>query len=113
MKENIYGIIYKITNKINGKVYIGQTSAKFGFDRRYKHNLEKYTSNIHLKRDIEKYSIENFTIDKEFDIAYSKEELDELEIKYIREFNATNPKYGYNLQTGGSHGKLSEETKKN
>ena len=26
-----YGIIYKITNKINGKVYIGQTIRKYGF----------------------------------------------------------------------------------
>ena len=52
----IYGIIYKIENKINGKVYIGQTSQKGGFDRRYKNNLLDYTSNEHLKYSLEKYS---------------------------------------------------------
>ena len=30
-----YGIIYTIRNKINGKIYIGQTAQKGGFNRRY------------------------------------------------------------------------------
>ena len=51
----IYGIIYKIKNQINGKIYIGQTIH--GFNRRYKNNLEEYTKNIHLKNSIDKYGI--------------------------------------------------------
>lgn len=111
MKKDIYGVIYKITNNIDRKSYIGQTSQKGGFDRRYKHNIEKYTNNPHLKRAIHLYGIENFIIEKKLDIAYSKEELDTLEEKYIKEFNTINPRYGYNLKSGGSNGKLSEETK--
>ena len=107
MEKEIYGIIYKITNKVNGKIYIGQTTSSF--DNRYKGNLQKNTHNIHLKRSIEKYGIENFEIDKEFKTAYSKDELDYLEKYYIIKFDSINN--GYNLREGGSNGKFSEESK--
>lgn len=106
-----YGVIYKIRNKINNKIYFGQTIEKGGFDRRYKNNLYEYTHNKHLKKSINKYGIDNFEIDKEFDIAYSKEELDKLEDMYIKIYNTANRKYGYNKQFGGDNGKLSDETK--
>ena len=107
MNNEIYGVIYKITNKINGKVYIGQTTSSF--DLRYRGDLHKYTHNIHLKRAIEKYGIENFLIEKEFKVAYSKDELDNLEKEYIIKFDCINN--GYNLREGGSNGKFSEESK--
>lgn len=66
----VYGVIYKITNKVNGRCYIGQTIL--GFDRRYHYNLYKNTSNIHLKYAIEKYGFENFYVNKVFDVAFSK-----------------------------------------
>ena len=125
--SNKYGIIYKITNKINGKVYIGQTTKKYGFKARYSHKGEgiervykehkhffdenSNRCNIHLLRSIEKYGFEAFEVIEEFDVAYSKEELDKLEKKYIKDFNCLNPN-GYNTREGGSHGKHSEETKK-
>lgn len=102
-----YGVIYKITNKVNNKTYIGQTIE--GFDRRYSYNIFKNTHNKHLKNSIEKYGIENFDICKIFDIAFSKEELDIKENLYIEQFNSI--KNGYNKREGGSKGKLSEETK--
>ncbi|CUP74269.1 NUMOD3 domain-containing DNA-binding protein [Clostridium baratii] len=107
-----YGVIYLIRNNINNKIYIGQTAVKGGFDRRYCHDLEKNTHNIHLKRSIEKYGIEAFYIDKEFDIAYSQEELDKLESMYISIYNATDSRYGYNIRSGGSNSPLAESTKK-
>lgn len=106
-----YGVIYKIRNKVNNKIYFGQTIEKDGFDRRYKNNLYEYTHNKHLKNSIKKYGMNNFEIDKEFDIAYSKEELDKLEDIYIKIYNTTNRKYGYNKQFGGDNGKLTNETK--
>lgn len=109
--KSIYGYIYMVKNKVDNKIYIGQTSQKGGFSRRYKHNLPKYTDNIHLKRAIQKYGIDNFEINEEYDIAYSMEELDEKERKYINEFKATDHKYGYNIREGGSNGKLAESTK--
>ena len=36
----VYGVIYKIKNLINKKVYIGQTTQKGGFNSRYKYNGE-------------------------------------------------------------------------
>lgn len=107
--EEKYGIIYYVRNKINNKLYIGQTVRDF--DTRYGHDLEKFTHNKHLKSSIIKYGIKNFEINKEFDIAFSKKELDKLEKMYINIYNTTNPKYGYNKKYGGSSGKHTEYTK--
>lgn len=106
----IYGYIYKIRNKINNKLYIGQTI--YDFKHRYHNNLEHYTHNIHIKRAINKYGIENFEIDEKFDVAYSKDELDKLEDMYVKCYNTIDDKYGYNKRYGGgSKGKLTAETK--
>lgn len=96
----IYGVIYKITNKINGKVYIGQTIE--GFNRRYRKNFSKLHDG-YLKNAINKYGIENFEIIKILDVAFSKEELDIKEKCWIKIFNSNNKKYGYNLTEGGSN----------
>lgn len=103
-----YGIIYKITNKVNGKVYIGQTIRSF--DKRYKGDLLN-THNEHLKNSILKYGIDNFEIIKEYDTAQDQEELNQKEEYYINMFNSMDPSKGYNKKGGGSRGKLSEETK--
>ena len=95
-----YGVIYKITNTINNKVYIGQTTRSFNI--RYHNNIKKYT-NVYLKRSIDKYGIDNFLIEEEFDTAYSKEELNEKEKKYIELFNSNDYNYGYNLKSGGDN----------
>ena len=111
--NEIYGIIYKITNKINNKVYIGQTIRKGGFDARYgcgTGNI-KFTHNVHLKRSIEKYGIENFEVEKEFDKAYSQEELNEKEIYWIKFYDSINPEHGYNKKSGGENGRLNGETR--
>lgn len=105
-----YGIIYLIINKINNKIYIGQTTNKRGFDGRYNRSgvpIEKVYK-IHLYN--KKYGFDAFEIDKEFDIAYSKEELDKLEKNYIAFYKTTNPKYGYNNREGGNNSKASKQT---
>ena len=109
--KEIYGIIYLIRNKINGKIYIGQTIQKRVIKDRYKNNLFKYTHNEHLKRSIEKYGIENFDIDEEFDVAYSKEELDKLEDMYIKIYNTIDGNCGYNKKGGGQEGKINKEVR--
>jgi len=70
MNESVSGIIYKMTNLINGKIYVGQT-------RRC--NVNYLGSGILLTRSIEKYGISAF--DREIiEICESAEELDKKEI---------------------------------
>lgn len=116
VKNNIYGVIYKIENKINNKVYIGQTTRKNGFDDRYPfkgkdierlynfYNAQKRygeSYNEHLLLSIKKYGFKSFEVDKKFDKAYSKEELDEKEKFWIKYYNSTDKNYGYNHLIGG------------
>ena len=122
----VYGIIYLIKNKVNGKCYIGQTNNKKGFEGRYKasgkgvervynyykrakeHNRWK---NNYLFNSIKKYGFEAFEVIEEFDVAYSLEELNRLEKQYIKEYNCMIP-YGYNNKEGGRNGEYSDESKK-
>ena len=110
-------IIYKILNQLNGKVYIGQTTRTL--EQRWKDYIKDYkyvTPQSKGYRPIiaamQKYGIDNFTIDILEDDIQTKEELDILEIKYIKEYDATNPHFGYNVELGGNGiGKHSEVTK--
>lgn len=106
----VYGVIYKITNKINGKVYIGKTENKLGFNGRYGNDLYKYTHNEHIRNSIKKYGIENFEIIPEFDTAFSREELYKKEEEYILFYKSYIPKYGFNKTMGGYHNYPTQET---
>ena len=110
----IYGYIYMVKNLINGKIYFGITENDF--DTRYRGNIAINTSNEHLKSSIKKYGIENFEINKEFDIAYTEDDLYDLEDMYICLYNTLDRKYGYNKRRSGSKhkgsGKPSEETRR-
>lgn len=105
----VYGVIYKIENLVNDKVYIGQTTDEKGFDGRYNNDLEKNTHNEYLKRSIHKYGILNFRINKILDIAFSKNELNIKEDLWISIYNSTNSLKGYNLTSGGSFGEFNED----
>lgn len=97
----IYGRIYKITNVIDEKVYIGQTTQSF--DERYAGGLYNSASNKYFKEEIKKYGEGAFEIEKEFDVAYSRKELDEKE-KYWIEYYCSNVKgMGYNICVGGTN----------
>lgn len=109
-----YGTIYKIINKINNKVYIGQTtlSIKDRYGAKGIQSVVRKSKNEHLKNSIKKYGYDAFEFIEDYDVAYSKEELNEKEIYYINKYNSTNRLYGYNKKEGGSSGKHLEETKR-
>ena len=109
-KRTVYGVIYLVINKINNKIYVGQTVGSF--QDRYNGDIAKNTHNEHLRRAINKYGIDNFYIVEEYKVAYSKEELDYLEDWYITIYDTMNPSMGYNKKGGGSNGRHSEETRK-
>lgn len=98
-------IIYKATNKVNGKVYIGQTinsleHRKSGHERDAR--CEK-KSTVYFHNALLKYGFENFNWEvlKE---CISQEELDFYEDYYITEYNSTSKEKGYNLKSGGKLG---------
>lgn len=100
----IYGIIYKATNIINGKSYIGQTTKtiQVRINCHVKHALSKKTNFIFHKA-IRKYGIQNFDIQK-IDIAYFKQQLNEKQKYYITKFDCI--KNGYNMTQGGNGGNI-------
>lgn len=107
------GVIYKYTFP-NGKVYIGQTINPRS---RKSQHLCKSTGarNVAFWRAYEKYgSVEYEEI--EHVAEYSRDvlcdKLNDLEQKYIAEYKSTNPKYGYNLTSGGKVFIVTEEGRK-
>lgn len=97
----MYGYIYKITNKINGMMYIGQHKSSSIYD--------KYIgSGLVLKRAVDKYGIENFQ--KEIlSVVESKYQADIEEIYYIKLFrNAFGEQMLYNIADGGQGGDYSK-----
>jgi len=104
----MYGIIYKITNKVDGKTYIGQTMGVLR--RRWQKHCRKNSRCHYLYNAIQKYGEDGF--DKIIvDTAETKEELNEKENHYIQLFNSLAPN-GYNLKTTGNQGIYSEESRK-
>ena len=88
-----YNYIYKITNIINGKIYIGKHSTD-------DINDGYMGSGVVLRQAIKKYGIENFT--KEY-LAFcdTYDKLNFFERFYIRKYGSTDRNIGYNIASGG------------
>ena len=96
--------IYKITNTINGKVYIGQVYNK-SIQARFERHIKEASQNhsMHIDRAIYKYGKDNFMVEQ-IDEANSLSELNEKERYWIKFYNSTNKTFGYNLTPGGDGG---------
>src|SRR5574343_903436 len=93
--------IYKTTNLVNGKFYIGQ-------EKRF--NPSYLGSGFILLKAIKKYGIENFRKEIIEDNINDKITLDEREIYWIKKLEARNHRIGYNVAKGGQGGDfLSQE----
>ena len=102
--KNYY--IYKTTNIVNNKFYIGKSSIKNNsIDHWY------LGSGVLLKKAINKYGRDNFK--KEIiEWCASLEESNEREKYWIEKLDALNPNIAYNIATGGDGGYLGEEVNK-
>lgn len=90
MEEKYY--IYKITNLVNGKVYIGETCTSVS--DRFKRHLEKSSNCVKLKRAFNKYGKENFFAEQ-IDHAETQEEAFHKEAFWIEYYNSISN--GYNV----------------
>lgn len=96
-------IIYKTTNLLNGKIYVGQhyTSADDGY----------LGSGKILKSAINKYGKENFIRET---LEYcNSDDIDKKEIFWISNLNTTNRDVGYNIAKGGHNHRVMDEDVKN
>jgi hypothetical protein len=96
-------VIYKITNLINQKIYIGKHSN---------HRESYMGSGVAIKKAISKYGLESFK--KEIiDNADSLQELNDKEVYWIAFFKSTDPAIGYNRSGGGTcdWGSLTDEVR--
>jgi len=100
--------IYKITNSVNGKLYIGQS---VNMSNRQTAHFEALRSKRHynnyLQKSFNKYGESNFV----FTIIEECELLDEREIYWIKYFKSTDRFHGYNLLYGGTKFKMTQEIK--
>lgn len=90
----MYGYIYKTTNLVNGKIYIGQKKSTYFLGERY------LGSGVRLKSAIKHYGEIFFKVEL-IEVCYSKEELDNRERFYISYYDSMNSDIGYNLTIGG------------
>lgn len=91
-------LIYKITNLINNKIYIGQTT--FSVEKRFKMHLNAFKKgqDTKLYNAMQQYGVENF-IPEVIEYCESKQQLDQREIYWISYYNST--VNGYNMALGG------------
>ena len=104
----IYGIIYLLRNKVNGKCYVGQTTQTLR-QRLSEHKSFSFRGyNYPIYNAISKYGWDNFE-KYQLDICYTnQEDLNALECFYMEKFNTL--EYGYNIREGGSKGKKNKNS---
>ena len=96
----LHGYIYKHTNKINNKVYIGQTIQVTNVERRFRHKditYHSYKSCPAFFNALNKYTWDNFTTELIYS-AFDQEALNNAEEYFINFYNSVAPN-GYNAST--------------
>lgn len=103
--------LYKITNLLNDKIYIGQSKNPSARWRRHKSDSKLLKNKSHLGCAIRKYGIDNFR----FEIivqAKSLEDIDYAEVLCIKQYKSSDRKFGYNISEGGNGKRIvSQETR--
>ena len=94
-------LVYRVTNTVNGKVYIGKWSHPT-VDHRWRlhKSAAKSGSPYYFHRAIRKYGADTFKVEV-IDWAKTAEELSQMEMSYIALYQSNDPKRGYNMTLGG------------
>ena len=110
-------LVYLVTNKTNGKMYIGQHAGdnlKAYWDRNVWLAEMGYQGKRLLYRAIRKYGTDGFEVEPLVTVQ-TKQEMDHYEIELIKHLDTINPDKGYNITHGGGGSlgvKMSEETRR-
>ena len=96
------GLIYLARNKVNDKVYVGQTISSLRRRRNGHIHAALQGSSLYFHRALRKYGIENF----EWSVLEvipdaTQEALNDREVNYIAEYQSNQPMRGYNMTKGG------------
>ena len=100
-KQNKTYIVYVHTNPFNGKKYVGITSTNI--EKRAGPNAKNYKKNVLFYRAIQKYGWDVF----EHEIiatGLTLEEAASMERDLIAQYKSNDPRYGYNISSGGESG---------
>lgn len=103
-KKIVYGFIYIIKNKINNKIYIGQTVRNINkriYEYKAAFKYDKFNNN-YLGNAFKKYGWNNFEFSI-IDTAQNIEELNRKEIEYIQQYKSNHKEFGYNIELGGKN----------
>lgn len=107
-------IVYKATNKINGKIYIGKTIRKLSHAKARHFNRAKLGFDTYFYNAIRKYGFDSF----EWEVIYngtSDIDICNKEVELIKYFNSRSQDIGYNMTDGGDGSSgiiVKESTKK-
>lgn len=98
--------IYRYVNKLNGKIYVGQTNNLDNKKREHKsdsYNPKSPGYNLPIHCAIRKYGLENFKLEvlERIDDCECQEYIDDREIFYIKECHSKVNEWGYNITDGG------------
>lgn len=109
MSKLIYSV-YKITNRINNKVYIGFTSRDVMI--RFKEHIRssRHNPTYHLHKSINKYGKKNFVIESIFS-SFDQQDSLLKESYFIDLYQSMNHKIGYNTSLGGEGNTMTSLTK--
>jgi len=102
-------LIYKITNLLNNKLYIGQTIHSI--KRRFNEHCLPNSGCTKIYAAIKKYGRDKFEIEL-ITMAHTQEIADYWEIYFINKHNALTREFGYNIREGGSKGKFNNKGRK-
>lgn len=96
----VVGVVYLVTNAINGKKYVGQTSGTLGHRWSQHLSLAKKGSPHAIHGAIRKYGRGSFSVEALEEVRGSREDLLAAEVRHIAAHSCVCP-HGYNLTPGG------------
>ena len=93
------GEIYKITNTINNKIYVGQTTRTAAIRwKEHQKNIQALKHRLPLYKALDKYGVDNFVVEV-LEICEDNQ-LNEKEVYWIKKLESFGEK-GYNCTVGG------------